>query len=43
MPAIVVKDYEWRQTNENVIIYVQLVGNPMKVDFLTSDKYVKVL
>lgn len=43
MPSIVLKNYEWRQTNTNVIINVELFGNPNKIDFFTSDKYVKVI
>ncbi|XP_043471827.1 dynein axonemal assembly factor 4-like [Leptopilina heterotoma] len=41
MPSIVIKNYEWRQTDTNIIINVELFGNPGKIDFFTTNKYVK--
>lgn len=43
MPSIVLKNYEWLQTNTNVVINIKLFGNPKKIDFFNSDKYVKVI
>ncbi|XP_026827277.1 dynein assembly factor 4, axonemal isoform X2 [Ooceraea biroi] len=42
MPAIVIKDYHWRQTEKKIIIYVPLKGRPKKVDLFVMDNYVKV-
>ncbi|XP_015587582.1 dynein assembly factor 4, axonemal-like [Cephus cinctus] len=41
MPAIVVKDYSWRQTSNNLIIHAPLFGHPTKVDLFAFDSYVK--
>ncbi|XP_071858851.1 dynein axonemal assembly factor 4 [Bombus fervidus] len=42
MPAIVIKDYSWRQTSEFVILNVPLKGHPKKVDLFVIDNYVKI-
>ncbi|XP_076685060.1 dynein axonemal assembly factor 4 [Andrena cerasifolii] len=42
MPAIVIKDYTWRQTSEFVILNVPLKGHPKKLDFFLIDDYMKV-
>ncbi|XP_076381602.1 dynein axonemal assembly factor 4 [Megalopta genalis] len=42
MPAIVIKDYTWRQTSELVILNIPLRGNPTNVDVFVIDNYVKV-
>ncbi|XP_053980240.1 dynein axonemal assembly factor 4-like [Hylaeus volcanicus] len=42
MPAIVIKDYTWRQTSEFVMLNVPLRGHPAKVDLFVIDNYVKI-
>ncbi|XP_076659267.1 dynein axonemal assembly factor 4 [Halictus rubicundus] len=42
MPAIVIKNYTWRQTLEFVILNVPLRGNPKNVDLFVVDNYLKV-
>lgn len=42
MPAIIIKDYQWRQTEKKIIIYVPLKGCPKNVDLFVMDNYVKV-
>ncbi|XP_078038764.1 dynein axonemal assembly factor 4 [Augochlora pura] len=42
MPAIVIKDYTWRQTSELVTLNIPLRGNPTNVDVFVVDNYVKV-
>ncbi|XP_043259375.1 dynein axonemal assembly factor 4-like [Colletes gigas] len=42
MPAIIIKDYIWRQTSEFVLLTVPLRGHPKKVDLCVIDNYVKV-
>lgn len=42
MPAIIIKDFSWRQTSEFVILNVPLKGHPKKVDLFIIDNYVKV-
>jgi len=40
--AIVIKDYQWRQTDRRIIIYVPLKGRPKNVNLFAMDNYVKV-
>ncbi|XP_006613936.1 dynein assembly factor 4, axonemal-like [Apis dorsata] len=42
MPAIIIKDYSWRQTSEFVILNVPLKGYPKKVDLFVIDNYIKI-
>jgi len=42
MPTIVIKDYQWRQTEKKIIIHVPLKGRPRKVDLFVMDNYTKV-
>ncbi|XP_076172457.1 dynein axonemal assembly factor 4 [Ptiloglossa arizonensis] len=42
MPAIVIKDYTWRQTSQFVLLNIPLKGHPTKVDVFVIDNYVKV-
>ncbi|XP_076246872.1 dynein axonemal assembly factor 4 [Calliopsis andreniformis] len=42
MPAIVIKDYTWRQTSEFVILNIPLRGHPKQVDLFVIDNYAKV-
>jgi hypothetical protein len=42
MPTIVIKDYQWRQTEKKIIIHVPLKGRPRKVDLFVMDNYAKV-
>ncbi|KAF3420196.1 hypothetical protein E2986_05704 [Frieseomelitta varia] len=42
MPAIIIKDFSWRQTSEFVILNVPLKGHPKKVDLFIIDNYVKI-
>ncbi|XP_011301185.1 dyslexia susceptibility 1 candidate gene 1 protein homolog isoform X2 [Fopius arisanus] len=42
MPAILVKDFTWRQTPEEIIIFVSLTGKPKKVDIFAIENYLKV-
>ena len=40
---ILVKDYEWEETEENVRITVPLKGvKPNKVDIFSTEEYIKV-
>ncbi|XP_046424093.1 dynein axonemal assembly factor 4-like isoform X1 [Neodiprion fabricii] len=41
MPAIVVKEYSWRQTDDSVVVSTPLFGNPKNVDLFTSTNYIK--
>ncbi|XP_046753656.1 dynein axonemal assembly factor 4-like isoform X2 [Diprion similis] len=41
MPAIVVKEYSWRQTDDAVVVSTPLFGNPKNVDLFTSTNYIK--
>lgn len=43
MPAIIIKDYQWRQTEKKIIIHVPLKSRPKNVDLFAMDNYVKVL
>lgn len=43
MPAIVLKDYTWRQTEEAVIISVDVPNYPNNADIFAIDNYVKVI
>ncbi|XP_077279421.1 dynein axonemal assembly factor 4 [Temnothorax americanus] len=40
--AIVIKDYQWRQTEKRIIIHVPLKGRPKNVDLFVMDNYVKI-
>ncbi|XP_011695253.1 PREDICTED: dyslexia susceptibility 1 candidate gene 1 protein homolog [Wasmannia auropunctata] len=40
--AIVIKDYQWRQTDKRIIIHVPLRGRPKNVDLFVMDNYVKI-
>ncbi|XP_028048255.1 dynein assembly factor 4, axonemal [Monomorium pharaonis] len=40
--VIVIKDYQWRQTDKRIIIYVPLKNHPKKVDLFVMDNYVKI-
>lgn len=40
--AIIIKDYQWRQTEKKIIIYVPLRGHPKNVHLFVIDDYVKV-
>lgn len=42
MPTIVIKDYQWRQTEKKIIIYTPLRGCPKNMDLFVMDNYVKV-
>lgn len=42
MPAIIIKDYTWRQTPEFIILNIPLRGHPKKVDLFVTDNYLKV-
>ncbi|KAF7993410.1 hypothetical protein HCN44_007913 [Aphidius gifuensis] len=42
MPAIVLKDYTWRQTKEAVIISVDVNNHPNNADIFAIDNYVKI-
>ncbi|KAK1132383.1 hypothetical protein K0M31_016491 [Melipona bicolor] len=42
MPAIIIKDFSWRQTSKFVILNVSLKGHPKKVDLFVIDNYVKI-
>lgn len=42
MPLILVKNYNWRQTNEIVLINVPVTKNPKKVNLFAVDNYLKV-
>ncbi|KAL6424406.1 hypothetical protein ACFW04_009883 [Cataglyphis niger] len=40
--AIIIKDYQWRQTEKKIIIYVPLRGHPKNVHLFVIDDYVKI-
>ncbi|KAL0119593.1 hypothetical protein PUN28_007794 [Cardiocondyla obscurior] len=40
--AIVIKNYQWRQTDTKIIIYVPIKGRPRNVDLFVMDNYVKI-
>ncbi|XP_050461036.1 dynein axonemal assembly factor 4-like [Cataglyphis hispanica] len=40
--AIIIKDYQWRQTEKKIIIYVPLRGHPKNVHLFMIDDYVKI-
>ncbi|XP_029672846.1 dynein assembly factor 4, axonemal-like [Formica exsecta] len=40
--AIIIKDYQWRQTEKRIIIYVPLRGHPKNVHLFVIDDYVKI-
>ncbi|XP_063976453.1 dynein axonemal assembly factor 4-like [Diachasmimorpha longicaudata] len=42
MPAILVNEYSWRQTPEEILISVALAGKPNKVDIFAVGNYLKV-
>lgn len=42
MPIIVLKDYEWRQTDDCVIVQVDVKVPPKNVDLVVIDDYMKV-
>lgn len=42
MPPIIVTDYTWRQTAEEIIISVPIRGSPKDVNVFAIDNYVKV-
>ncbi|XP_012225171.2 dynein axonemal assembly factor 4-like isoform X1 [Linepithema humile] len=42
MPIIIIKDYQWRQTEKKIIIYIPLKGCPKNVDLFAMDNYVKI-
>lgn len=42
MPCINIKDYDWRQNSEFVILNVPIRGHPRKVDLFVIDNYAKV-
>ncbi|KAG8042357.1 hypothetical protein G9C98_004991 [Cotesia typhae] len=42
MPPIIVTDYTWRQTAEEIIISVPIRGNPKDVNVFAIDNYVKM-
>ncbi|KYQ54417.1 hypothetical protein ALC60_06706 [Trachymyrmex zeteki] len=40
--AIIIKDYQWRQTDKRIIIYVPLKGRPKNVGLFVMDNYIKI-
>ncbi|XP_032663171.1 dynein assembly factor 4, axonemal-like isoform X2 [Odontomachus brunneus] len=42
MPAIIIKDYQWRQTEKKIIIHVPLKNRSKNVDLFVMDNYVKI-
>ncbi|KAG5313914.1 DAAF4 factor, partial [Pseudoatta argentina] len=40
--AIIIKDYQWRQTDKRIIIYVPLKSCPKNVHLFVMDNYVKI-
>ncbi|XP_018343108.1 PREDICTED: dyslexia susceptibility 1 candidate gene 1 protein homolog [Trachymyrmex septentrionalis] len=40
--AIIIKDYQWRQTDKRIIIYVPLKNRPKNVHLFVMDNYVKI-
>ncbi|XP_072763777.1 dynein axonemal assembly factor 4 [Anoplolepis gracilipes] len=40
--TIIIKDYQWRQTEKRIIIYVPLRGHPKNVHLFVMDDYVKI-
>ncbi|XP_012058634.1 PREDICTED: dyslexia susceptibility 1 candidate gene 1 protein homolog [Atta cephalotes] len=40
--AIIIKDYQWRQTDKRIIIYVPLKSRPKNVHLFVMDNYVKI-
>ena len=42
MPSINIKDYNWRQNSEFLILNVPIRGHPRKVDLFVIDNYAKI-
>lgn len=42
MPVIIITDYTWRQTTEEIIISVPIKGSPKNIDVFAIDNYLKV-
>nr|XP_003706781.1 PREDICTED: dyslexia susceptibility 1 candidate gene 1 protein homolog isoform X1 [Megachile rotundata] len=42
MPSIIIKDYNWHQSPEFVILNIPIRGHPKKVDLFVIDNYTKI-